>query len=180
MTGSESTSAIADGDTTAFATNPNTAPHGTVRSGPCRNSRTLKRITSACRCPKAASALYRRDEGGQLEFTGENTIDHTPENETLRLYTGNAFDIVGERHRMNYRIDNDHNWIDESFQIKVRNHKKQPVTVRIIEHLYRCDNWDIRQSSDEFKKNDSHTVEFTVQIPPNEEHVLNYLVHYTW
>jgi hypothetical protein len=102
--------------------------------------------------PKGRVRFYRRDEDGQLEFTGENTIDHTPENEMLRIYTGNAFDIVGERHRMNYRIENDKHWIDESFQIQLRNHKKRPVTVRVVEHLYRCDNWQIMQKSDEFKK----------------------------
>jgi hypothetical protein len=130
--------------------------------------------------PKGRVRFYRRDEDGQLEFTGENTIDHTPENEMLRIYTGNAFDIVGERRRMNYRIDNDKNWIDESFQIQLRNHKKQPVTVRVVEHLYRCDNWQITQKSDEFKKKDSHTIEFTAQIPPDGERTLNYQVHYTW
>jgi hypothetical protein len=130
--------------------------------------------------PKGRVRFYRRDEDGQLEFTGENTIDHTPEGETIRLYTGNAFDLVGERHRMSFRIDTDHNWIDESFQIKLRNHKKQPVTVRVIEHLYRCDNWQIVQESDKHKQNDSHTAEFTIELPPDGERTLNYMVHYTW
>ena len=130
--------------------------------------------------PKGRVRFYRRDEDGQLEFTGENTIDHTPENESISIYTGNAFDIVGERHRMNYRVDNDHRWIDEDFQINLRNHKKQPATVRVVEHLYRCDNGQITQNSDQFKKNDSHTIEFTVQLPPDGERTLSYLVHYTW
>lgn len=130
--------------------------------------------------PKGRLRFYRRDEDGQLEFTGENTIDHTPENEQIRVYTGNAFDIVGERHRMNFRVDTDHNWIDESFQIKLRNHKKQAVPVRVVEHLYRCDNWDIVQKSDAFTKNDSHTIEFTIEVPPDAERLLTYQVHYTW
>ena len=130
--------------------------------------------------PKGRMRFYRRDEDGQLQFTGENVIDHTPENELIRVYTGNAFDIVGERHRMNFRVDTDHNWVDEDFQIKLRNHKKQAVTVRVIEHLYRCDNWEIIRKSDAFKKNDSHTIEFTVQIPADSERLLSYQVHYTW
>jgi hypothetical protein len=36
-----------------------------------------------------------------MEFTGEDKIDHTPSDETVRFYTGNAFDIVGERRRTN-------------------------------------------------------------------------------
>jgi len=50
--------------------------------------------------PKGRARFYRRDDAdGRLEFTGENLIDHTPKNETVRLYTGDAFDIVGERKR---------------------------------------------------------------------------------
>src|SRR5712692_4320475 len=53
--------------------------------------------------PKGRVRFYRRDEDGQLEFTGENEIDHTPKDELIRLYTGSAFDITGERHRLNYK-----------------------------------------------------------------------------
>jgi len=54
-------------------------------------------------------------------------IDHTPRNETVRVTTGNAFDLVGERKQTNFRIDTSDKWIDESFEIKLRNHKKEPV-----------------------------------------------------
>ncbi|HVH73013.1 MAG TPA: hypothetical protein VNB49_18145, partial [Candidatus Dormibacteraeota bacterium] len=73
--------------------------------------------------PKGRVRFYRRDDDGQLEFTGENDIDHTPKDETIRLYTGNAFDLTGERTRTEYRADFNARWIDESFEIKVRNHK---------------------------------------------------------
>jgi len=130
--------------------------------------------------PKGRVRFYRRDEDGQLEFTGENTIDHTPENETLRLYTGSAFDIVGERHRTDYRIDNSRNDLDESFEIQLRNHKKEPVEVRVVEHLYRWNTWEIRLASDEYKKKDSQTIEFTVTVPADGEKTVKYLAHYTW
>ena len=130
--------------------------------------------------PKGRVRFYRRDEDAQLEFTGENVIDHTPEDETLRLYTGSAFDLVGERHRTDYRIDTSRNDLDESFEIQVRNHKKEPVEVRIVEHLYRWSTWEIRLASDEFKKKDSQTIEFTVQVPAQGEKTVKYLAHYTW
>jgi len=47
--------------------------------------------------PKGRVRFYRRDADGHLEFIGENIIDHMPKDETLRVYTGNAFDLVGER-----------------------------------------------------------------------------------
>ena len=47
--------------------------------------------------PAGKLRFYRRDADGQLQFVGENTIDHTPRNETVRVTTGNSFDLVGER-----------------------------------------------------------------------------------
>jgi len=130
--------------------------------------------------PKGRIRFYRRDEDKQVEFTGENTLDHTPADETVRVYTGNAFDITGERRRTNYRVSNGKNSVDEDFEIKVRNHKKEAVEVRIVEKLYRWSNWDIQQKSDPYNKLDSQTVEFRVQIPPDGEKVVTYSVHYSW
>src|SRR5262249_41246552 len=93
--------------------------------------------------PEGRVRFYRRDQDGQMEFTGEDKIDHTPTDETVRFYTGNAFDIVGERKRTNYRVDNQEHWMDETFEIKLRNHKTTPVEVRAVEHLYRWTNWTI-------------------------------------
>ena len=56
--------------------------------------------------PKGRLRFYRRDNDQQLEFTGENEIDHTPKDETLRISTGNAFDLVGERRRIDFAVDN--------------------------------------------------------------------------
>jgi len=74
--------------------------------------------------PKGRVRFYRRNDDGQIEFTGENVIDHTPRDETVRIYTGNAFDLTGERRRTNYIVDMSKNTATESFEIKVRNHKK--------------------------------------------------------
>jgi hypothetical protein len=131
--------------------------------------------------PRGVVRFYRRDDDGQLEFTGENIIDHTPKDETVRVYTGNAFDLVGERKRTDYQIDTARNWLDEAFEIKVRNHKdKDSVEIRVVEHLYRWINWEIVEKSDDFVKTDSQTVEFRVQVPAGQEKVVTYKVHYTW
>jgi hypothetical protein len=130
--------------------------------------------------PKGRVRFYRRDTDGQLEFTGENLIDHTPSDETVRLYTGNVFDAVGERKRTLYKIDRNAHWVDESFEIKLRNHKKEPMEIRVVEHLYRWTNWDISKNSDPFNKLDSKTIEFRVKVPPDGEKTLTYTAHYTW
>ncbi len=130
--------------------------------------------------PKGRVRFYRRNDDGQIEFTGENVIDHTPRDERVRVYTGNAFDLTGERRRTDYRLETNRQMLDESFEIKVRNHKKEAVDVRVVEHLYRWSTWDISAKSDPYRKTDSKTIEFAVTIPPDGEKTITYTALYTW
>jgi hypothetical protein len=131
--------------------------------------------------PAGKLRFYRRDDDGQLQFVGENQIDHTPRNETVRVTTGNAFDLVGERKQTNFRVTTGDKWMDETFEIKLRNRKKDvPVEIRVVEHLYRWNNWNITAKSDDFVKKDSQTIEFRVPVKPDEERTVTYTVHYSW
>ncbi len=130
--------------------------------------------------PAGRLRFYRRDADGQLEFTGENLIDHTPKDETVRVFTGNAFDLIGERKRTNFKYDSGKKEIFETFEMTLRNHKKTPIEVRVVEHLFRWTNWEISEKSQDFKKTDAQTIEFRVQIAPDEEKKVTYTAHYDW
>ncbi|HEX2852466.1 MAG TPA: hypothetical protein VHO24_04445 [Opitutaceae bacterium] len=131
--------------------------------------------------PKGRTRFYRRDDAdGRLEFTGENTIDHTAKNETVRIYTGDAFDVVGERKRTDFTLSNRQDQAEEAFEIKVRNRKSAPVEVRVTERLYRWSNWDVIQKSHDFTKTDAQTIEFRVNVPADGETVVTYRVRYDW
>lgn len=131
--------------------------------------------------PKGRMRFYRRDDAdGRIEFTGENQLDHTARNELIRVKTGDAFDVVGERTRMNFNGNNRQEFAEEDFEIKVRNRKREAVTVRVVEHLYRWSNWTITQKSDNFTKKDAQTIEFNVTVPPDAEKVVTYRVRYEW
>jgi hypothetical protein len=131
--------------------------------------------------PKGRLRFYAQENADQsLQFIGENTIDHTPKDETLRLLTGNSFDLVGERKRTDFKVRNAEHWALESFEIKLRNRKTEPAEIRVVEHLYRWNNWDIEQKSAEFEKKDAQTIEFKVPLKPDEEKVVTYTVRYTW
>lgn len=131
--------------------------------------------------PKGRLRFYRRDDAdGRIEFTGENELDHTAKNELIRVKTGDAFDVVGERIRTNFNGSNRQDFAEEDFEIKVRNRKAEPIRVRIVEHLYRWSNWAITQKSDEFTKKDAQTIEFNVNVGPDAEKVVTYRVRYEW
>jgi len=130
--------------------------------------------------PKGKLRFYRRDTDGHLEFVGENMIDHTPKDETIRVFTGNAFDVTGERKRTSYHLDSNQRWMEESFEIHLRNHKKEAVEVRAVEHLYRWTNWKLTDQSSDSHKTDAQAIEFPVTIAPDGEKVITYTVHYSW
>jgi len=130
--------------------------------------------------PAGRVRFYRRDDDGQLEFIGEDNIGHTPPDETVKIVTGSAFDIVGNRTQESYSIGNNNTMLDESFLITLNNHKDTAVTVNVVEHLYREKNWTISVHSDPFDKLDAHTIQFKVQVPPNGEKTVTYSAHYSW
>jgi hypothetical protein len=135
--------------------------------------------------PAGRVRFYRQDQDGQVEFTGENQIQHTAKDETLRIYTGNAFDITGERRQTKFVSNmrppmNGSGSVDESFEIKLRSHKTEVATVRVVEHLYRWSNWTITDESATHRQTDSKTIEYDVTLQPNEEKTLTYTAHYSW
>ncbi|GAB4370498.1 MAG: DUF4139 domain-containing protein [Deltaproteobacteria bacterium] len=130
--------------------------------------------------PRGTVKIYRRDIDGRNEFVGEDAIDHTPKDETVRLYTGNAFDLVGERRQTNFRLDSNNHRAEESFEIRVRNHKTEAVEVRVVEHLYRGLQWEILRKSAAYRKPDARTIEFRPRVPADGEAVIAYTVRYTW
>lgn len=129
--------------------------------------------------PRGRVRFYRAN-GSQIEFTGENQIDHTPADELVKIYTGDAFDLVGERKRTDFRVDRSNNWADESFEITLRNRKKETAAIRVVEHLYRWNNWEIVEKSDPFTKTNAEEIQFRVELKPGEERKVSYKVHYSW
>jgi hypothetical protein len=115
-----------------------------------------------------------------LEFIGEDKIDHTPKDENVRVKLGSAFDVVGERRQVNFSSDSKARWMEEEIEVKVRNHKTQPVEVIVKENLYRWSTWSILTKTHNFVKEDARTINFPVKVPKDGETVVRYRVRYTW
>ena len=130
--------------------------------------------------PKGRVRFYSQDDDRQLEFVGENNLDHTPKGEVVRLFIGDSFDLVGERKRTDFKTNEGNHIFDETFEIKLRNRKKDPVEIRAVEHLFRWTNWTIEDKNHDFTKTDAQTIEFRVTLKPDEEKTITYKVHYTW
>ena len=128
--------------------------------------------------PKGKIRVYKADVDKSLEFVGEDLIDHTPKDEKVRVFLGHAFDIVGERKRTDFRqLGEDVS--EESYEIKLRNHKEEAVEVVVVEHFRAYVNWEILESNFKYEKKDASTIEFKIALEKDEEKILNYTVRYT-
>jgi len=115
-----------------------------------------------------------------LEFIGEDRIDHTPRNEKVLIKMGSAFDVVGERRQVNFSVDTTRKIMTEEIEVKLRNHKKEPVNVIVKENLYRWVNWQIIAKTHDYKKQDARTVHFPLKVAADGETTLRYTVQYSW
>jgi hypothetical protein len=127
--------------------------------------------------PMGRVRVYKLDTDGSQQFIGEDSIDHTPKDEKVRLYVGDAFDVVGDYKRTDYKRISDKT-IEESFQVNIRNHKDKPVDVKVIDHVW--SDWKVTVKSANYTKKDAHTIEFPVSIPANGETILTYTIRTTW
>ncbi len=119
-------------------------------------------------------------DDGNLEFIGEDTLDHTPRNEEISLKLGNAFDVIGERKQLDFSIDTKQRWMEETIEVTLRNQKSESVEVLIRESVYRWSNWQVIRQSDPFEKTDAATLEFNVEVDPEAEKKVMYTARYTW
>ena len=130
--------------------------------------------------PKGKVRFYSQDGDRQLEFVGENQIDHTPKNETIRVLVGNSFDLVGERRLVSQTENSAERIATQTIEVKVRNRKKEPAEIRVVEHANRGGNWTLTSQSQPHAKKDATTFEFRVPLQPDEEKVVTYTIRYTW
>jgi hypothetical protein len=131
--------------------------------------------------PRGRIRVSRLDAADDsLEFIGEDTIDHTPRDERVRVKLGSAFDVVGERKQVSFKNDSLFKWIEEEIEVEVRNHKDEDVEVQVREFLFRWTEWKIVSSSQAYNKEDARTIVFPVKVPKNSNRTVKYRVRYSW
>ena len=115
--------------------------------------------------PKGIVRVYKKDKSGAEQFVGEDTIDHTPKDETLRLEVGDAFDVVAERAQSDFKAVSPRQ-NESAWTISIRNRKEEDVVVTVREPM--GGDWTLMSSSIPGKKVDQQTLEFTRPGPGEE------------
>ncbi|MFL2547498.1 MAG: hypothetical protein ACJ0SL_09125 [Candidatus Rariloculaceae bacterium] len=115
-----------------------------------------------------------------LELVGEDVIDRTPRDETVVIKLGSAFDVVGERRQVDFRVNYNAEWMEETIEVTLRNHKDSDVDVLVKETMFPWANNDILDSNQTYERQDARTVHFPVTVAANGETVVRYRVRYSW
>jgi len=126
--------------------------------------------------PGGRVRMFKADTDGSLILLGEDQIDHTPKDEELSVTVGTAFDIVAEerlvsRNMVSQKVE------DQDYEIEIRNHKSEPVTVEVDKNLYGF--WEITKSNLEYMKKDANTVQFDVPVKAEDTTVVSFTVRIT-
>lgn len=132
--------------------------------------------------PKGIVRVYKQDQEGRPQFVGEDRIDHTPENETVRLKLGDAFDVTADRKQTDFRKvggDGRYNYRFESaYEIKLHNAKAEAVTVVVAEPV--PGDWRVLDESHKHSKVSSDTALWKIKVPAKGEAVLTYRVEVSY
>ncbi|HWR57836.1 MAG TPA: DUF4139 domain-containing protein, partial [Thermodesulfovibrionales bacterium] len=123
--------------------------------------------------PKGTVRVYKHDSEGSLQFVGEDSIDHTPKDEKIRVKLGDAFDVVGTRKQTDWKKIA-YDTYEAAFEVSLRNHKKEDVVVRVIEPV--PGEWTMLNASHDHKKTEASIAEFSIPVPKDKETKLTYRV----
>jgi hypothetical protein len=128
--------------------------------------------------PKGVVRVYKRDSAGNAQFVGEDRIDHTPKNETVRLHLGDAFDVTADKKQTDFRRRepaNKASYVMESaYEVVVRNAKPEAVTVTVREPI--PGDWQVLDENQPHKKVAAGTAEWRLKVPAEGSTTLKYRV----
>ncbi|MBU7014007.1 MAG: DUF4139 domain-containing protein [Theionarchaea archaeon] len=127
--------------------------------------------------PAGIVRVYKKDSEGQLQFIGEDSIDHTPKDEKVRIYVGDAFDVVVEKKQTKYNQLGTRG-AEISYEVSLRNHKTEDITVTVLDHFW--GEWRITESSLDWKQEDAYSAVWYVAVAADGEVTLTYTVRMYW
>ncbi|MCK5051522.1 MAG: DUF4139 domain-containing protein [Candidatus Cloacimonetes bacterium] len=122
--------------------------------------------------PKGVVKIYKKDDAdNELEFIGEDYLDHTAKDEEVFITTGNAFDLVAktitvERLKLSNKI------IEREMKVTLKNRSRKTKTITVIHNLY--GNWSIMKNSLSFIKKSATQIEFEKELKPDEVYELTW------
>jgi hypothetical protein len=128
--------------------------------------------------PKGVVRVYKRDSAGNAQFIGEDRIDHTAKNESVRLKLGDAFDVTADKKQTDFKRrakeEKFGSVFESAYEVTLKNAKKEVVTVTVQEPL--PGDWQVLSESHPHSKVSSNTARWKIAIPAEGKVSLVYRV----
>jgi hypothetical protein len=126
--------------------------------------------------PKGILRVYKKDNAGNAQFIGEDSIDHTPKNEIVRLKLGESFDVTADKKQTDFKViqssSKRYRIYESAYEITLKNAKSEKVTVTLQEPIN--GEWNILSENKKHTKANSHLAVWTIDIPPEGKTTLTY------
>ena len=128
--------------------------------------------------PRGIVRVYKDDSVGSSQFIGEDQIDHTPKDETIKLKLGDAFDVTATKKQTSYEKKTSFGKYDHSsvsaYEIEIHNAKDEDVTVKVLEPV--PGDWEMEETNFPHTKANAHLAEWNVNVPAGKHVTLEYEV----
>ena len=124
--------------------------------------------------PKGTIKVYKQDTDGNLEFIGEDSIDHTSKNEEVTINTGKAFDLVGSTMVRNQR-EISKNTSERTIQITLRNNSAEIKKIDVIHQMGGNSRILEVQNGHKYTLDTNNKATFEISIKPDEQIILSFV-----
>lgn len=129
--------------------------------------------------PKGTLRLYKRDSAGNAQFIGEDRIDHTPKNESVRVKLGDAFDVTADKKQTDFKriaaaSRGSYGIYEAAFEVTVKNAKSEAVIVNLVEPI--PGDWEVLSESLPHAKAAANQAFWHVPVPAQGTTTLTYRV----
>jgi len=128
--------------------------------------------------PKGIVRSYKRDQQQNLQFVGEDRINHTAVDEKIELNLGKAFEINIEKNQTDFKIisrSSHRGMISESeYEIEVSNAKPDDIKLTLSEPI--PGDWEILSESIKHEKTTASRAKWQLTVPAKGKTTLKYKV----
>ena len=121
--------------------------------------------------PKGVIKVYKQDTDDNMEFIGEDSVEHTGRNEEVKINTGKAFDIVASTLAKD-RAYISQNVTERTIQVTIRNNSDEEKTIDVLYQLggnTRILTTDIKPEIDT-----NNRATFLVKVPKNTQAIFSF------
>lgn len=129
--------------------------------------------------PAGGVRLYKETQGS-LQLIGEDSLEHTPQNERITLIAGMAFDLQAARTLKDRQVvgrdEFGRETYRETYEIKLRNQKSSDVLIEVTERLQGT--WKILSSEPGYERLDANSMLFKVHVKAQSSATVTYTVEW--